>query len=76
MKKFFLKHCKPYRWLICKLFHKPHPDTLNIPWNIYGDFDVCYLGYDKDGNVHKGFKNILDVIQNKGDLGVTVLYES
>jgi hypothetical protein len=48
---------------------------LSIPWDIYGDFDVCYLGYDKDGNVKKGFKTIIEAIRNKGDLGLTVLYE-
>ena len=75
MRKFFLKHCKLYRWLIKKLFYKPHPERLSIPWDIYGDFDVHYLGYDKDGNVQKGFKNIVDALRNKGDLGLTVLYD-
>lgn len=76
MRKFFLKHCRPYRWLIAKLFGKPYNGTrLTIPWNIYGDFDVCYLGYDKDGNVKKGFRNIIEALKNKGNLGLTVLYE-
>lgn len=75
MKKFFLKHCRIYRWAVCKLFGKPHPASLNIPWEIYGDFDVCYLGYDKDGNVKKGFRNLIDAIKNKGDLGLTVMYD-
>lgn len=76
MRKLFLKHCWLYRWLVCKLFGKPYPEgRLSIPWTIYGDFDVCYLGYDKDGNVKKGFRNIVDAIKNRGDLGLTVLYE-
>lgn len=61
--------------MICKLFGKPHVGRLSIPWNIYGDFDVCYLGYDKDGNVQKGFRNIIDAIKNRGNLGLTVLYD-
>jgi hypothetical protein len=75
MKKFFLKHCLLYRWLICKLFGKPHPERLQIPWNIYGNFDVCYLGYNEKGHVEKGFTNIVEAIKNKGDLGLTVLYD-
>ena len=76
MKKFFLKHCAWYRWLIKKLFYKPHPDRLSIPWNIYGDFDVHYIGYDKNGNVLKGFRNIFEAVKNRGDLGLTVLYDA
>lgn len=78
MRKFFLKYCRPYRWMICKLFGKPHNGErgkLSIPFKIYGDFDVHYLGYDQDGNVKKGFKNIVDALKNKGDLGLTVLYD-
>ena len=75
MKKFFLKHCALYRWLIKKLFYKPHPERLHIPWNIYGDLNVCYLGYDENGNVKKGFRNIVDAIKNRGTLGLTVMYD-
>ena len=75
MRKFFLKHCALYRWFIGKLFYKPHPERLSIPWKIYGDFDVHYLGYDEDGNVQRVFRNIFEAIKNKGNLGVTVLYE-
>lgn len=75
MKKFFIKHCRPYRWLICKLFGKYKVDKLSIPFKIYGDFDVFYLGFDKDGKVHKGFTSIIDALKNKGDLGLTVLYD-
>jgi hypothetical protein len=75
MRKFFLKHCKPYRWFISKMFGIPHPAHLSIPWNIYGDFNVHYLGYDKEGNVRKGFRNIFEAIKNRGDLGLTVMYD-
>ena len=75
MRKFFLKHCRLYRWLIKKLFYKPHPERLSIPWNIYGDFDVHYLGYDKDGNVQKGFRNIFEAVKNRGNLGLIAMYD-
>ena len=55
MQKFFLKHCSLYRLIIKKLFGKPKgSDFLHIPWEIYGDFDVHYLGYDENGYVKKG----------------------
>ncbi len=75
MRKVFLKYCKPYRWLVHKLFYKPHPTTLHIPWNIYGDFNIHYLGYDSTGHVQKGFCSLFEAIKNKGDLGLTVLYD-
>jgi hypothetical protein len=78
MRKFFLKHCRLYRRLVCKLFGKPHNGErgkLSIPFQIYGDFDIHYLGYDQDGNVKKGFRNIVEALKNKGDLGLTVLYD-
>ena len=75
MRKFFLKHCKIYRMLVCKIFGKYKVSELSIPFGIYGDFNYHYLGFDKDGKVHKGFKNIVDVIKNKGNLGITVVYD-
>ena len=75
MKKFFLSHCSLYRKLICKLFGKYNVSKLYFPCGILGDFNICYVGYDKDGNVKKGFTNILDAIKNRGDLGLTVLYD-
>lgn len=75
MRKFFLKHCVLYRTLINKLFGRYNVDTLSIPSEIYGDFNICYLGFDENGNVKRGFTNIIDAIKNKKDLGLTVLYE-
>jgi len=75
LQKFFLKYCKIYRKLIVKLFGKYNVYEFHIPWEIYGDFDIHYLGYDKDGHVKKGFRNIIDALKNKGDLGLTVLYD-
>ena len=75
MKKFFLKHCKIYRILISKLFGKYKVKELIIPFGIYGNFEYCYLGFDKDGNVQKGFKNLIDALKNRGSLGLTVLYD-
>ena len=75
MRKMFLKYCKPYRWLISKLFGKYNVERVSIPFGIYGNFDIHYLGFDKDGNVEKGFTSIVDALRNKGDLGLTVLYD-
>ena len=75
MRKFFLKHCKPYRWLISKLFGIPHPEMLTIPFDIYGDFDIHYIAYDRTGNVQKGFCNIFEAVKNRGNLGLTVMYD-
>ncbi len=75
MKKLFLKYCRPYRWLFNKLFGKYNIEKLSIPFDIYGNFKFCYLGFDKDGNVQKGFANIVDALKNKGELGLTVLYD-
>jgi len=75
LRKFFLKHCTIYRKLICKLFGKYNCEVISIPSRIYGNFDYCYLGYDENGNVQKGFRNIFDALKNKGDLGITVLYD-
>ena len=43
--------------------------------SIYGNFDYCYLGFDETGEVKKGFKNIFDAIKNRGNLGLTVMYD-
>lgn len=75
VEKFFLRYCGPYRWLIRKLFGKYPVERLSIPMSIYADFECCYLGFDKDGNVHKGFANLFDAIKNRGDLGLTVIYD-
>lgn len=76
MQKFFLKHCSIYRLIVKKLFGKPKSsDFLHIPWEIYGDFDVHYLGYDEQGHVKKGFRTLREAIRNKGNLGLTVLYD-
>ena len=75
MKKFFLKHCKLYRKMVCKFFGRYDVDKISIPMRIYGNFDYCYLGFDKNGNVQKGFKNIFEAIKNRGDLGLTVMYD-
>ena len=78
MRKFFIKHCRLYRYLICKLFGKPHSGErgkLSIPFEIYGDFSVHYLGYDQEGRVQKGFRSLVEAIRNRGDLGLTVLYD-
>ena len=75
MRKFFLKHCRIYRRLISKLFGKYEYEHLSIPMRIYTNFDYCYFGYDKDGNVKKGFTSLIDALKNKDDLGITVLYE-
>ena len=75
MKKFFLKHCKLYRKMVCKFFGRYNVPTINIPMSIYGNFDYCYLGFDETGEVKKGFKNIFDAIKNRGNLGLTVMYD-
>ena len=75
MKKIFLKYCRPYRWLISKLFGKYNVEKLSLPSAIYGNFKHCYLGFDKDGNVQKGFTSIIDALRHKRDLGLTVLYD-
>lgn len=75
MRKFFLKHCTIYRKLVKKLFGKYDVEYFSIPMRIYGNFDYHYLGYDEKGNVKMGFKNIVEAIKNKGDLGLTVLYD-
>jgi mRNA-degrading endonuclease RelE of RelBE toxin-antitoxin system len=58
-----------------KLFGKYKPDFIAVPWEIYANFDYHYLGYDKDGVVKKGFKNIVDALKNRGNLGLTVQYD-
>lgn len=75
MRKFFLKHCVLYRKLIKKLFGNSNISTVHIPWEIYGDFDVHYLGIDENGYAKKGFKNLYEAIKNKGNLSLTVLYD-
>lgn len=78
MRKLFIKYCRPYRWLICKLLHKPHSGEcgkLTIPFGIYGNFDVHYLIYDENGYVHNGFRTLREALKNKGNMGLTVLYD-
>lgn len=75
MRKFFLKHCRTYRKLISKLFGKYNVEFISIPMGFYGNFDYHYLGYDETGLVKKGFKNIAEAIKNRGNLGLTVLYD-
>jgi hypothetical protein len=75
MRNFFLKHCTIYRKLIYRLFGRFEISTLNIPFEIYGDFKVHYLGFDSQGTVHKGFRNIVDALLHRGELGITVLYD-
>jgi hypothetical protein len=48
---------------------------VSIPWEIYGDFDVHYLGIDENGNAKKGFKTLAEALRNKGNLSLTVLYD-
>lgn len=75
MKRFFLKHCVWYRRFVTRKFGKYKIKSLSIPSEIYSDFNVCYLGYDKHGNVLKGFSNIVEAIKNRGSLGLTVMYD-
>lgn len=75
MRKFFLKHSRWYRKLIHKLFGIKEVDILEIPTSVYGDFSVNYMVYDKEGKVTKGFKTLREALKNKGNLGLTVLYE-
>lgn len=75
MRKFFLKHCRLYRILIHRLFGKYNVSELTIPFDIYGNFNYHYMGFNEKGVVVKGFKNIFEAIKNKGDLGITVLYD-
>ena len=75
MRKLFLKYCKPYRWLICRLFGKYDVEQISIPFAIFGDFKYCYLGYDEKGVVQKAFTNIIDALRHKGNLGLTVIYD-
>ena len=75
MKKFFLRHCRLYRALVSRLFGRYNVGTLSIPMQILGNFKYCYLGFDRDGNVQKGFTNIFSAVKNRGDLGLTVLYD-
>ena len=75
MRKFFLKHCQLYWVLISKLFGKYDVERLSIPFPIYGDFNCHYLGFDKDGTVRRGFHSLPEAIKNRGDLGLTVLYD-
>jgi hypothetical protein len=75
MRKFFLKHCRAYRKIVKKLFGKYNVEQVHIPWEIYGDFDIHYLGYDESGHVKKGFKTLFEALKNRGNLGLTVLYD-
>ena len=75
MRKFFLKHCKLYRKMVSKFFGRYDVCRLSIPMNIYGNFEFHYLGFDADGNVKKGFKTLSEAIKNRGNLGLTVMYD-
>lgn len=75
MRKFFLKHCRTYRKLVKELFGKYNVEWVYIPWEIYGDFSVHYLGYDENGHVKKGFKTLFEALKNRGDLGLSVMYD-
>ena len=76
MRKFFLKHCSIYRRLIHELFgFSVDGGRIHIPFDIYGNFDYHYLGYDEKGNVKKGFKTLVEALRNRGNLGLTVLYD-
>lgn len=75
MRKFFLKHCVLYRKLIKRFFGNPNITTVSIPWEIYGNFDVHYLGIDETGYAQKGFKTLTEALRNKGDLSLTVMYD-
>ena len=72
--QFFLKHSSLYRKVIHYFFGIKDVHHLSIPFDIYGDFSVNYLGYNKKGLVIKGFKTLRQAIKNKGNLGLTVLY--
>lgn len=74
IKNAFLKYCKPYRRFICKYFGIPSVYRISIPFGYYGDFGCHYLAYDKDGEVKKGFSSLFEAIKNRGDLGLTVIY--
>lgn len=75
MQKFFLKHCKIYRKFVDRVWGLQDVHTLQIPSEFYGDFNVHYLCYDKNGNVTKGFKTLWSALRGKGELGLTVLYD-
>ena len=76
MQKFFLKHCAIYRRLIEKFFgFRVNGGRIHIPFNIYGDFDIHYLSYDENGHVKKGFRTLKEALRNRGNLGLTVLYD-
>lgn len=75
MKRFFLKYCRTYRRLIDKLYGKYNVERLSIPFDIYENFNYCYVGFDKNGTVRKGFCGLVEAIKNRGDLGLTVLYD-
>ena len=65
-----------YRRIIHKLFGIPkNASKLSIPCEIIGDFKVHYLSYDKDGNVHGGFRTLRQALKNRQNYGITVLYE-
>lgn len=75
LRKFILKHSVLYRKAINALFGIKNVPKLVIPYSIYGDFSVNYMGYNKDGYVLKGFKTLREAIKNRGSLGLTVLYD-
>ena len=74
IKNMFLKYCKPYRWLVCRIFGIPSVHRISIPFGYYSDFDCHYLAYDKEGDVKIGFSTLREAIKNRGDFGLTVIY--
>ena len=57
------------------MFSKYSVERLTIPFFIYVNFDYCYLGFDKTGTVQKGFTSLYDALRNKGNLGLTTIYD-
>ena len=75
MQQFFLKHCSLYRRVIHRLFGRYPVRQLSFNSGIYGDENVHYIGFDKHGNVQKGWPTLRDALRNRGTLGITVLYD-
>lgn len=70
----FLINCRWYRKLIHKRYGIDDVHSLHIPSGILGNFQICYLSYDRQGRVQQGFTNLKDALKNRGNLGLTVLY--
>lgn len=74
IRQFFIRHCRLYRMLICKLFGKYDCEYLTFPFALYGTFEYSYIGYNEKGIVKKGFCSLWEALKNKGDLGITTIY--